>query len=177
MRRLSKLQKRLIGGGVLAAVFVFLAFTCQSADSETAGCPTPTAGSESAMLLDRARSEAGFNLLYPCKLPAATRLIAANVQGVKGKQQTELVFNGPYDLTVRQSQVPPAQSADPAGASKIDVQLFPNTEATLIERNDGSQKALYHLLWVRNGLYYELQAYGPPLQRRQILDAARSLEQ
>ena len=86
------------------------------------------------------------------------------------------MFNGPYEMTIRQSQIPPAQSADPAGASKVDVQLFPNTEATLIERNDGSRKAMYHLLWVRNGLYYELQAFGPPLQRQQILDAARSLE-
>jgi hypothetical protein len=174
---MSSIQKRLAGGAVLLVAFIFMAFTCQSADSNDDSCPMPTAGSEQAALLDRARGEAAFNLLYPCRLPAASRLIAANVQGARGRQQTELVFNGPYDMTIRQSQVPPAQSADPAGASKIDVQLFSNTQATLIERNDGSQKALYHLLWVRNGLYYELQAYGPPLQRRQILDAARSLEQ
>jgi hypothetical protein len=169
-------HKRLVAGGVLIVAFIFMAFTCQSAD-QTEACPLPSPGSEGAVLLDRARSEAAFTLLYPCKLPAAQKLVAANVSGQRGRQQTELVFNGPYDMTIRQSQVPPAVSADPAGASKIDVQLFPNTEATLIERNDGSQKALYHLQWVRNGLYYELQAFGPPLQRRQILEAARSLEQ
>jgi len=173
---MSRTQKRLAGGAALLVAFVFMAFTCQSADSD-GSCSQPAAGSNEAMLLDRARGEAAFNLLYPCRLPAASRLIAANVQGARGRQQTELVFNGPYDMTIRQSQVPPAQSADPTGASKTDVQLFTNTAATLIERNDGSQKALYHLLWVRNGLYYELQAFGPPLQRRQILDAARSLEQ
>jgi len=173
---MSRTQKRLAGGAVLLVVFVFMAFTCQSADNDDS-CPQPAAGSDEAMLLDRARSEAAFSLLYPCQLAGGSRLIAANVQGARGRQQTELVFNGPYDMTIRQSQVPPAQSADPTGASKTDVQLFTNTTATLIERNDGSQKALYHLLWVRNGLYYELQAYGPPLQRRQILDAARSLEQ
>jgi hypothetical protein len=173
---MSRTQKRLAGGAVLLVALVFMAFTCQSADNGDA-CPMPSPGSDEAMLLDRARSEAAFNLLYPCRLPAASRLIAANVQGARGRQQTELVFNGPYDMTIRQSQVPPAQSADPIGASQTDVQLFSNTQATLIERNDGSQKALYHLLWVRNGLYYELQAYGPPLQRRQIIDAAQSLEQ
>ena len=176
MSRLSRLQKRLAGSAVVAVAIVFMALTCQSADPDSA-CPQPNAGSNEAMLLDRARSEASFNLLYPCKLPAASRLVAANVQGAKGRQQTELVFNGPYELTIRQAQVPPSVSADPAGASKVDIQLFPNTEATLIERNDGSQKALYHLFWIRNGLYYELQASGPPLQRRQILEAARSLEQ
>jgi hypothetical protein len=172
---MSKLQKRLAGGAAVLVAIVFMTFTCQSADPDSS-CPMPSPGSDQAMLLDRARTEASFNMLYPCKLPAATRLIAANVQGAKGRQQTELVFNGPYDMTIRQSQIPPAVSADPAGASKVDIQLFSNTEATLIERNDGSQKALYHLQWVRNGLYYELQAFGPPLQRRQILEAARSLE-
>ena len=174
---MTKLQKRLAAGGVLLVAFVFMAFTCEGAKDDPSGCATPVPDSTEAMLLDRARTEASFLLLYPCRMPAASRLIAANVQGAKGKQQTELVFNGPYDLTIRQSQVPPAVSADPSGASKIDVQLFPNTTATLIERNDGSQKALYHLLWVRNGLYYELQAFGPPLQRRQIIDAAQSLEE
>src|SRR5215213_11255864 len=140
---MSRTQKRLAGSSVLLVAFIFMALTCQNADSDDI-CPQPTAGSNEAMLLDRARGEASFNLLYPCRLPAAARLIAANVQGARGRQQTELVFNGPYELTIRQSQIPPAQSADPTGASKTDVQLFPNTEATLIERNDGSQKALYH---------------------------------
>jgi hypothetical protein len=173
---MTKLQKRLAAGGVLLVAFVFMAFTCQGAEEDPTGCRTPVPASQEAMLLDRARGEASFNLLYPCRLPAASRLVAANVQGARGRQQSELVFNGPYELTIRQSQVPPAVSADPAGASKIDIQLFPNTEATLIERNDGSQKALYHLLWIRNGLYYELQAFGPPLQRRSIIDTAQSLE-
>jgi hypothetical protein len=172
---MSRLQKRLVGGAVTAVVIVFLALTCSTADPAS-GCPTPTAGSEQAMLLDRARNEANFNLLYPCKLPAAQRLVGASVTGARGKQQVDFVFNGPYDMTIRQSQIAPAVSPDPAGASRIDVQLFPNTEASLIERNDGSQKALYHLFWFRNGLYYELQAFGPPLQRRQILQVATSLE-
>lgn len=48
--------------------------------------------------------------------------------------------------------------------------------AILLEVNDGTRKALYHLFWERDGLFYELQAVGPPLQRRQILQVATSLE-
>ena len=46
----------------------------------------------------------------------------------------------------------------------------------LIERNDGTRDALYHLFWQQNGIYYEVQAFGPPLQRRAILEFARSLQ-
>jgi hypothetical protein len=35
---------------------------------------------------------------------------------------------------------------------------------------------MYHLLWQRDDIYYELQAFGPPQQRRLILEIARSLE-
>ena len=98
------------------------------------------------------------------------------VTGQPGRQQAELVFDGPFDLTLRQSQYPPAVSADPAGASHSEVALFPNVRATLIEVNDGTSRALYHLLWDQNGVYYELQALGPPQQRRTVLEIARSLQ-
>ncbi len=98
------------------------------------------------------------------------------VTGQPGRQQAELVFDGPFDLTLRQAQYAPAVSADPAGASRTEIDLLPNVRATLIERNDGTRKALYHLLWQRNGIYYEVQALGPPLQRRTILLVATSLQ-
>ena len=172
---MSKLYKRLAAGAATAALIVFLALTCQSADP-TSACPMPAPDSEQGLLLERARNETSFTVLYPCKLPSAQKLVSTSTTGVRGRQQTELVFNGPYEMTIRQSQVAPAVSPDPAGASRVDIQLFSNTTAALIERNDGSRKALYHLYWFRNGLYYELQAFGPPLQRRQILQIATSLE-
>ena len=98
------------------------------------------------------------------------------VTGQPGRQQAELVFDGPFDLTLRQSQYPPAVAADPAGASHSEVALFPNVRATLVERNDGTRCALYHLFWEQDGLFYEVQASGPPLQRRTILNVARSLQ-
>jgi hypothetical protein len=79
-------------------------------------------------------------------------------------------------MTIRQSQVAPAVSPDPTGASRVSITLLTNVPATLIERNDGSAKALYHLYWERNDLFYELQAYGPPLQRDTVLKMARSLQ-
>lgn len=109
-------------------------------------------------------------------MPAAQRLEAATVTGTPGRQQVELIFAGPFELAIRQAQFPPSVDPDPSGASRIEVDLFSNVEATLIERNDGSEKAMYHLFWMRNGMYYELQAVGPPLQRRAILRVATSLQ-
>lgn len=148
--------------------------TCSSNDSAD-GCPTPPPGTTQSRLLDQARAQASFDLLYPCDLPGGQSLTSMAVTGQPGRQLAELVFEGPFDLTLRQSQYAPAPASDPAGASRIVIDLFPNVRATLTERNDGSNKALYHLLWQRDGLYYEVQASGPPLQRQAILDLARSL--
>jgi hypothetical protein len=109
-------------------------------------------------------------------VPGGQRLASASVIGPAGRQQAELTFEGPFDMAVRQSQFPPPVTPDPSGASRITVDLFPNVRATLIERNDGSSRALYHLFWEREGIYYEVQAVGPPLQRRAILLVATSLE-
>lgn len=109
-------------------------------------------------------------------MPATQRLESATVTGAPGRQQVELIFAGTFELTIRQAQFPPAVNPDPSGASRSTVDLFPNTQAIFIERNDGSEKALYHLFWARNGIFYELQASGPPLQRRAILRIATSLE-
>jgi hypothetical protein len=127
-------------------------------------------------LLARVRAESGFGLLYPCYLPNSQVLESATIQGSGGRQQADFVFDGPFDLTLRQSQFPPAVSPDPAGASRRIVDLFPNVRATFIERNDGTSKALYHLFWESNGLHYEIQAFGPALQSRAILQVARSLQ-
>ena len=102
--------------------------------------------------------------------------VTVSVTGAAGRQQVELAFDGPFEMTFRQAQFAPAFSADPAGASRVVIELHPNTPATLIERYDGSAKALYHVIWQRNGFYWELHAVGPPQQRRAILDAARSLD-
>jgi hypothetical protein len=98
------------------------------------------------------------------------------VTGERGRQKAELTFSGPFDLTVRQSQFPPAVNPDPAGASRRFVDLLPNVRATLIEKNDGSNRALYHLFWEQNDLFYEVQASGPALQQRLILLVATSLQ-
>jgi hypothetical protein len=127
-------------------------------------------------LLDDARGQAGFDLVYPCYLPNAQELESTAVTGHPGRQAVSFVWTGPFDLTIRQSQYPPAVSADPSGASRITIDLFPATRATLIELNDASGDAFYHVLWQDDEIYYELLAYGPPQQRRIILDIARSLE-
>jgi hypothetical protein len=160
-------------GGLAAAVY--LAFTCSSADVAEA-CP-PNDSSRGASLLRQARDQVGFEILYPCELPNSQRLSTVSVIGDTGKQSVTLVFDGPFELSVRQSQVAPLVNADPAGASHSVVDnLFPGVDADLIEINDGSSKALYHLVWARGGMYYEVLAVGPPLQRRAVLDAARSLQ-
>jgi hypothetical protein len=150
-------------------------FTCSSNDP-TSACPTPVPGSQEDGVLTRARQQARFTVLYPCQLPNAQHLVSSSVQGAPGKQQAELVFSGPFDLTVRQAQYPPAVNPDPVGASRTRIDLFPNVQADLIERLDGSSKALYHLFWQRDGLYYEVQAVGPPQQRRTVLLVATSLQ-
>jgi hypothetical protein len=150
-------------------------FTCSSNDP-TSACPTPMPGSPQDDVLAQVRRQAGFGLLYPCYLPNAQVLESATVQGIAGRQQADMVFDGPFDLTLRQSQFPPAVAPDPAGASRRVVNLFPNVRATFIERNDGTSKALYHLFWETNGLHYEVQAFGPALQSRAILQVARSLQ-
>ncbi len=86
-------------------------------------------------------------------------------------------MTGPSSSRISQSQVAPLINADPAGASHIVLdELFPGVKADLIEINEGTGKATYHLIWDRNGLHYEVLAKGPPLQRRAILDVARSLQ-
>ncbi len=152
-----------------------MAFTCSSNDA-TSACPTPGPGSDEDQFLTDARSRATFQVLFPCKLPGAERLIGSAVNGAPPRQRVELIFNGPFDMIVRQSQFPPAVNPDPTGASRVDIDLFPNVRATLIERYDGSRHTEYQLYWERNALFYEVQAEGPPLQRDAILTLARSLE-
>ena len=172
----SRVRKLTIwGSGVLAFAALGLIFaTCSS--GAVSACPAPVEGSEGARQLERLRSEAGFRVLYPCYLPGAESLATASVIGQLGRQQTELAFDGPYEMAIRQSQYPPPFRPDPAGASRSFIDLFPNVRATFIQVNDGSSRALYHLYWESAGFYYELQAYGPPLQQRQIVRIAMSLE-
>jgi hypothetical protein len=157
------------------ALLIFLAATCSSND-ETNACPTPAPGSAEDALLQSARKQASFTLLFPCYLPLSQKLTDSSVTGDPGRQEADLVWGGPFEMTVRQSQFAPAVSPDPTGASRVVVDLFPNVSATLIEQNDGTGKALYHLFWERGEIYYELQAFGPPLQRQTILQIARSLQ-
>ena len=86
------------------------------------------------------------------------------------------MFSGAFDLTIRQAQYPPVIAPDPAGAARRDIDLFPNVRATLIEINDGSGDAQYHYFWERGGIYFEVQAVGPPLQERAMRQVATSLQ-
>ena len=156
-------------------VFVYLASTCNSSTVVEA-CALPPQGSAAAGLIEDARSQAGFELEYPCYLPNAQRLESSAVTGESGRQQASFVWVGPFEFTIRQAQYPPAVSPDPSGASRTTVDLSPRTPATLIERNDASGDVLYHLFWQDQSIHYELQAFGPPQQRRIILEIARSLE-
>jgi len=160
---------------VAITALVFMAATCSASDAVGA-CPTPVPGSKGATLLDEARSEARFNLVYPCDVPAGEALDTVAVTGVSPRQQVEFAFDGPFDIKLRQSQFPPPVNPDPTGATRTDIALFPNVQAILIERNDGSPDALYHLFWSQDGLHYEVQVTGPPLQRRAVLEFARSLK-
>jgi hypothetical protein len=154
---------------------LYFVATC-SGGEPVAVCPTPAPGSDQAAILQQARDNARFPLLYPCSLPGGQRLASSSVTGETGRQQAELVFTGAFDLTIRQAQFPPAVSADPSGASRRVINLFPNVRATLIEINDGSGDAQYHYLWERGGIYFEVQAVGPPLQERAMRRVATSLE-
>ena len=171
-------RRRLIiwSSGALSTALVILAVATCSTSEPLSACPTPQPGSKAADLLTDVRSRAGFPVLYPCQLPGAEYLESVAVTGDPGRQKAELVFAGPFEMAIRQSQYPPAVSADPAGASRTIINLFPNVRATFIQINDGSSKALYHLFWKRGGIYYEVQAVGPPLQQRQIRLIATSLD-
>jgi hypothetical protein len=164
-----------IGGALGVALVIWLAGNC-STGGQDAVCDRPSAGSLAANRLDEAGAAAAFTILYPCDLPAAEELTDATLTGEPGKQIAELRFDGPFDVSVRQAQFAPLQQADPTGASRISIDLFPNVRATLIERNDGTNKALYHFIWERNGIFYEVQASGPPLQRDAIRAIATSLQ-
>jgi hypothetical protein len=152
-----------------------MAFTCDSEDQVDA-CPLPEPGSDAYLYVQRAIDEADFEVQYPCYLPNSQRLRSSAITGEPDRQLVEFAWDGPFDMTIRQAQFAPAPVAATVGASRRTIDLFPNTRATFIEINDGSAKAQYHLLWNRNGIYYELQAVGPPLQQDTVLRIARSLQ-
>jgi hypothetical protein len=164
------------GAGAAGALLLLLAFFTCSGAGEVSACPQPDANSPGAATLARARSTAAFPIRYPCFLPASERLTNAVVTGQPGRQQLELVFDGPYEMAIRQSQFPPPASPDPTGSSRLQTDLFPNVPATFIQQVDGSRRALYHLFWEQDGFFFELQAAGPPVQQRQILEISRSLQ-
>lgn len=167
--------RRYAGAVIVAVVAVYLATTCSSSDRAEA-CLLPEPGSDEYALVQRVRAEAGYELLYPCYLPNAQALESTAIIGDPGRQAVSFVWRGPFEFTIRQSQYPPVVPPDPAGVARSGLNLFPNVRAELIQRNDGTGDAMYHLLWQRDDIYYELQAFGPPQQRRIILEIARSLE-
>jgi hypothetical protein len=156
-------------------VVVFLAWNCSSNDRGEA-CALPAPGSEEDALLQSALAQADFPLKYPCYLPNAQTLESTAVTGDPDRQAVSFVWVGPFEFTIRQSQFPPVIPPDPTGSSRSALDLFPNVRAELIERNDASGDAMYHLFWTQDDVYYELQAFGPPQQRRIILEIARSLQ-
>ena len=127
-------------------------------------------------MLEQARTEAGFRIQYPCQLPAGERLASVALTGQPGKRTVALAFEGPFEISLHQSQVAPAYGPDPTGASRVNVDLFPGVRGILLERYDGSRKAQYDIFWDRDGLHYELLVVGPPLSRRQVLLFVTSLE-
>jgi hypothetical protein len=159
----------------VALALVIIAIATCSTTVAVAACP-PEPDTKNGTLLQEARQQANFPLVYPCDLPASERFETYSVVGMPGRQQAEFAFEGPFEIKVRQAQFAPTANADPAGTSRVDIDLYPNVRATLLERNDGSSKARYHLLWEQAGIYYEVQAVGPPLQRQAILRLARSLQ-
>ncbi len=152
-----------------------MAFTCKSND-QISVCPTPVPGSAEDTLLQSARGQAAFTLRFPCYLPLSEQLSDSTATGDAGRQEIDLVWTGPFDMTIRQSQFAPAVSPDPTGSSREDIQLFSNVSAALITEDSGTGHTLYHLFWQQGDIYYELQANGPPLQRDTILKIARSLQ-
>lgn len=169
-------SRRLIRwSGVLLGLvaMIFIALTCSSEDVEA--CPLPPAESNLGQDLALVRTQAGFPVRYPCFLPGGERFeVITFTPG--SREQVELIFDGPFEMSIRQSNLPPAVNPDPSGASRITRNLFPNVPVEIIERNDGSRRALYHLYWENENVFYELQAYGPPQQREAVLQVARSLE-
>ena len=165
-----------VAAGLAAILFVYLASTCNSTATSVDACDVPATGTEAFRLIEDAQTTADFSLMYPCYLPNAQTLESTAVTGEMGRQAASFVWVGPFEFTIRQSQYPPAVSPDPSGASRTMIDLFASTPATLIERNDASGDAMYHLFWQDNDVHYELQAFGPPQQRRIILEIARSLE-
>jgi hypothetical protein len=161
--------------GLIVAGIAYSALTV-SVSEPSGGCYLPAEGSRQGDVLKEGKAKAGFNLRYPCQLPAGQTLTSISVVGQTGRQSATLNFDGPFDMTIRQSQIPPALSADPAGSSHVVIDLFPSIKAQLIERNDGSRKAEYHLVWSQDAIFFDLLADGPPLSREQILKAARSLQ-
>ena len=95
----------LVGGtlGILALGFV----TCQSDETPASACPLPEAGSQQATIISDAEQRTRFKLDYPCYLPNAQKLESHSVTGNAGQQKSEFVFDGPFDIAVRQAQVPP----------------------------------------------------------------------
>src|SRR5262249_3053972 len=161
--------------GVVAATLIYAAVTV-TVENPAGGCYFPSAGSEAEAGLKEARGKTGFSLLFPCPLPGGGSLTSAHGVGGRGQQSATMAFSGPFDMTLRQSQVAPRVSADPAGSTHITVSLFSNVKADLIERNDGSRRAEYHVIWSQGTMFYELLADGPPLSRDLILNVARSLQ-
>ncbi|HEX5368816.1 MAG TPA: hypothetical protein VFY10_05300 [Dehalococcoidia bacterium] len=154
---------------------VFMAFTCKSNDQASA-CPTPVPGSAEDALLQKVRSKAAFTVGFPCFLPLSEKLSDSSVTGVAGRQEADLVWTGPFNMTLRQSQFAPAISPDPTGSSREEIQLFSNISAALLSEDDGTGRTLYDLFWQKGEVYYELQASGPPLQRDTVIQIARSLQ-
>jgi hypothetical protein len=154
-----------------------MALTCDTDDVVEACPPLPKPESDDYLTVVRVQDEARFDVVFPCYLPNSQELRSGSITGETGKQSVEFAWEGPFkDLILRQSQFAPAPVASTVGASRRTIDLFSNTRATFVEINDGSAEAQYYLLWEREGIFYELQAVGPPLQQDLILRVARSLE-
>lgn len=157
------------------ALLVYLAATCGTAEVES-DCPIPQPGTRQGDLIAENRGKALFSVLYPCKLPNSQTLTAFDVIGPSGKQTVSITFDGPFQITIRQSQVAPVTNPDPSGASHTVLRnLFPGSDADLIEIYEGSSQTRYDLFWARQNVYYEVLMTGPPLQRKIVLDLTHSL--
>jgi len=150
--------------------------TCQGDEGPASTCPLPAADSQQGEIIDQAKQKTRFPLSYPCYLPNSQVLESHSVTGNVGQQRSEFVFTGPFEIAIRQAQVPPPLEPDPTGATHTNEQLFEGVRADFIQRTDGTSKALYHLYWERNGYFYEMQAFGPYAQQRTVLQIARSLQ-
>jgi hypothetical protein len=155
-------------------VLAFLFATCSGAETPEA-CPLPAAGSRGADIIAQAKQKTRFPLSYPCYLPNSQVLESHSVTGDVGQQRSEFAFDGPFEIAIRQAQVPPVLEPDPTGASRTSFFLFDGVQASFIQQTDGSSKALYHLYWEKDGYFWELQAFGPYLQQDTIKKIARSL--